>query len=49
MKSISEVAKETGKSTALIRRMCAEGKINAKKIGRNWIIFETTKKVLAKL
>lgn len=36
----TKAAIELGFSTAHIRRMCAEGKIKAEKLGKTWLIGE---------
>lgn len=36
--TVNELAKVSGYSVAYIRRLCKNGEIRAKKIGRDWII-----------
>lgn len=38
--TISETAKRLGLSLAMVRRYCLDGKLLARKIGRDWIILE---------
>jgi excisionase family DNA binding protein len=38
--TISETAKRLGLSLAMVRRYCLNGKLPARKIGRDWIILE---------
>jgi excisionase family DNA binding protein len=38
--TISETAERLGLSIAMVRRYCADGKLPAKKIGRDWAIMQ---------
>jgi len=38
--TISEAAERLGLSIAMVRRYCADGKLPAQKIGRNWAIHQ---------
>lgn len=38
--TISETAERLGLSVAMVRRYCADGKLPAQKIGRDWAIFQ---------
>jgi len=38
--TISETAKRLGLSLAMVRRYCADGKLPAQKIGRDWAILQ---------
>jgi len=35
---VREAAAELGRSVALIRRMCAAGRLRAQKVGKTWVI-----------
>lgn len=38
MITVTEAASRLGCSVAIIRRMCADGRITAKKYGKTWLI-----------
>jgi excisionase family DNA binding protein len=44
--SVEQVATELGKTPVWIRKLCQGGKIQASKVGRDWVI---TRKTLDKL
>lgn len=38
--SVEQVAEKAGITVSLIRRYCREGKIQAQKVGRDWVIAQ---------
>lgn len=40
MYTVAEVAKELGCITAWVRVLCQTGRLDAKKIGRDWVILD---------
>lgn len=48
MRTIAEVAKELGVNVSYVRRLCADRRIKAVKVGRDWVVLEKNiKKILA--
>lgn len=43
MITVTEFARRTGKSVALIRRYCEHGRIKAKKVGPIWLLSASAK------